>query len=106
MYSAKQAGRAQYRYFDPSLNVADIQAFTLEQAFGTALAGRQFVLHYQAQIDLDDHQVAGYEALVRWQHPEFGLLYPDRFIALAGLADGRSTGPSGRQRICPAAASA
>ncbi|MGE7096849.1 putative bifunctional diguanylate cyclase/phosphodiesterase [Pseudomonas fulva] len=83
MYSAKQAGRAQYRYFDPSLNVADIQAFTLEQAFGTALAGRQFVLHYQAQIDLDDHQVAGYEALVRWQHPEFGLLYPDRFIALA-----------------------
>ncbi|EST14512.1 diguanylate cyclase domain protein [Pseudomonas putida S610] len=83
MYSAKQAGRAQYRYFDPSLNVADIQAFTLEQAFGTALAGRQFVLHYQPQIDLDDHQVAGYEALVRWQHPEFGLLYPDRFIALA-----------------------
>lgn len=83
MYSAKQAGRAQYRYFDPSLNVADIQAFSLEQAFGAALAGRQFVLHYQPQIGLDDHKVAGFEALVRWQHPEFGLLYPDRFIALA-----------------------
>ncbi|MFJ4156128.1 putative bifunctional diguanylate cyclase/phosphodiesterase [Pseudomonas sp. NPDC089752] len=83
MYSAKQAGRAQYRFFDPSLNLADIQAFTLEQAFGSALAERQFVLHYQPQIRLDTHQVLGYEALVRWDHPEFGLLYPDRFIGLA-----------------------
>lgn len=83
MYSAKQAGRAQYRFFDPSLNLADIQAFTLEQAFGSALAEHQFVLHYQPQIRLDTHQVLGYEALVRWDHPEFGLLYPDRFIDLA-----------------------
>ncbi|WP_286914665.1 MULTISPECIES: putative bifunctional diguanylate cyclase/phosphodiesterase [unclassified Pseudomonas] len=83
MYSAKQAGRAQYRFFDPSLNLSDIQAFTLEQAFGSALAGRQFVLHYQPQIRLDTQRVLGYEALVRWDHPEFGLLYPDRFIDLA-----------------------
>ncbi|MFK3775307.1 EAL domain-containing protein [Pseudomonas sp. NPDC089406] len=83
MYSAKQAGRAQYRFFDPSLNLSDIQAFTLEQAFGSALAERQFVLHYQPQIRLDTLQVLGYEALVRWQHPEFGLLYPDRFIGMA-----------------------
>ncbi|NQD57687.1 EAL domain-containing protein [Pseudomonas sp. CM25] len=83
MYSAKQAGRAQYRFFDPSLNLADIQAFTLKQAFGSALAERQFVLHYQPQIRLDTQQVLGYEALVRWDHPEFGLLYPDRFIDLA-----------------------
>ncbi|RAM67239.1 MULTISPECIES: bifunctional diguanylate cyclase/phosphodiesterase [Pseudomonas] len=83
MYSAKQAGRAQYRFFDPSLNRADIHAFTLEQAFGSALAERQFVLHYQPQIRLDTQQVLGYEALVRWDHPEFGLLYPDRFIDLA-----------------------
>jgi diguanylate cyclase (GGDEF)-like protein len=83
MYSAKQAGRAQYRFFDPSLNLSDIQAFTLEQAFGVALTERQFVLHYQPQIRLDSHRVLGYEALVRWDHPEFGLLYPDRFISLA-----------------------
>ncbi|MFS0827207.1 putative bifunctional diguanylate cyclase/phosphodiesterase [Pseudomonas phoenicis] len=83
MYSAKQAGRAQYRFFDPSLNLSDIQAFTLEQAFGNALAERQFVLHYQPQVRLDTLQVTGYEALVRWQHPQFGLLYPDRFIDLA-----------------------
>jgi diguanylate cyclase (GGDEF)-like protein len=83
MYSAKQAGRAQYRFFDPSLNLADIQAFTLEQAFGSALAERQFVLHFQPQIRLDTLQVLGYEALVRWDHPAFGLLYPDRFIGVA-----------------------
>ncbi|MFF7709285.1 EAL domain-containing protein [Pseudomonas sp. NPDC007930] len=83
MYSAKRAGRGQYRFFDPSLNVADIEEFTLEQALGSALAERQFVLHYQPKIRLDTLQVQGYEALVRWQHPEFGLLYPDRFIGLA-----------------------
>ncbi|AZL68585.1 putative bifunctional diguanylate cyclase/phosphodiesterase [Pseudomonas oryziphila] len=83
MYSAKQAGRAQYRFFDPSLNLSDIQAFTLEQAFGSALGERQFVLHFQPQIRLDTLQVLGYEALVRWDHPQFGLLYPDRFIGLA-----------------------
>lgn len=83
MYSAKQAGRAQYRFFDPSLNLSDIQAFTLEQALGQAVAERQFVLHFQPQIRLDTLQVTGYEALVRWQHPTFGLLYPDRFIGVA-----------------------
>ena len=83
MYSAKQAGRAQYRFFDPSLNLPDIQAFTLEQAFGSALVERQFVLHFQPQVRLDTLQVHSYEALVRWQHPEFGLLYPDRFIGVA-----------------------
>lgn len=83
MYSAKQAGRGQYRFFDSSLNVTDIGAFALEQAFNTALEQRQFVLHYQPQARLDSMHVSGYEALVRWQHPEFGLLYPDRFIRLA-----------------------
>ncbi|MDH1631637.1 bifunctional diguanylate cyclase/phosphodiesterase [Pseudomonas mosselii] len=83
MYSAKQAGRAQYRFFDPSLNLSDIQAFTLEQGFGSALAERQFVLHFQPQVRLDTLRVLGYEALVRWDHPQFGLLYPDRFIGVA-----------------------
>ncbi len=83
MYSAKRAGRGQYRFFDPSLNVADVEEFILEQAFGSALNERQFVLHYQPQVRLDSMLVDGYEALVRWEHPEFGLLYPDRFISLA-----------------------
>lgn len=83
MYSAKQAGRGQYRFYDPSLNVADVQEFILEQAFAGALSERQFVLHFQPQIRLNSTQVVGYEALVRWQHPDFALLYPDRFIPLA-----------------------
>ncbi|RAU44529.1 EAL domain-containing protein, partial [Pseudomonas sp. RIT412] len=83
MYSAKRAGRGQYRFFDPSLNVADVEEFILEQAFGHALNERQFVLHFQPQVRLDTMVVDGYEALVRWEHPEFGLLYPDRFIPLA-----------------------
>jgi len=83
MYSAKQSGRGQYRFFDPSLNLADINEFSLEQSLVAALSERQFVLHYQPQIQLDSMQVCGYEALVRWEHPQFGLLYPDRFISLA-----------------------
>jgi diguanylate cyclase (GGDEF)-like protein len=83
MYSAKQSGRGQYRFFDPSLNLSDVGEFALEQTLGAALSERQFVLHYQPQIRLDTMQLVGFEALVRWHHPQFGLLYPDRFIALA-----------------------
>lgn len=83
MYSAKKAGRGQYRFFDQSLNVADIEEFHLEQAFTESLRNRDFLLHYQPQVCLDSMEVIGYEALVRWQHPSFGLLYPDKFIPLA-----------------------
>ena len=83
MYSAKRAGRGQYRFFDQSLNVIDVEEFRLEQAFSEALKQHQFVLHYQPQIELDSMSIVGYEALVRWQHPEFGLIYPDRFIPIA-----------------------
>lgn len=83
MYSAKRAGRGQYRFFDPSLNVVDVEEFRLEQGFREALKQHQFVLHYQPKIALDTMSIHGYEALVRWQHPEFGLIYPDRFIPIA-----------------------
>lgn len=83
MYSAKRAGRGQYRFFDQSLNVSGVEEFHLEQAFGEALKQHQFVLHYQPQVALDSMSIIGYEALVRWQHPEFGLIYPDRFVAIA-----------------------
>ena len=83
MYSAKQAGRGQYRFFDQSLNPKDVESFLLEQSFAEGLGNREFVLHYQPQVDLETMRVTSVEALVRWQHPEFGLLYPDRFISLA-----------------------
>ncbi|WP_273204722.1 putative bifunctional diguanylate cyclase/phosphodiesterase [Marinobacter subterrani] len=83
MYSAKKAGRGQYRFFDQSLNLKDVEEFHLEQAFAEALRNREFILHYQPQVCLDTMTILGYEALVRWQHPEFGLLFPDRFIPVA-----------------------
>lgn len=83
MYSAKKAGRGQHRFFDQSLNLKDVEEFHLEQSFAEALRNREFVLHYQPQVCLDSMKIIGYEALVRWQHPEFGLLYPDRFIPMA-----------------------
>lgn len=83
MYSAKRAGRGQYRFFDPSLNTSRIEEFHIEQALGDALKKRQFVLHYQPQVNLDTLTICGYEALVRWRHPDFGLIYPDRFITVA-----------------------
>lgn len=83
MYLAKRAGRGQYRFFDASLNVEEGESFALEQAFVEALQGRQFILHYQPQMRLDDMSLSSCEALVRWQHPVLGLLYPDRFIGLA-----------------------
>lgn len=83
MYSAKKSGRGQYRFFDQSLNVSDAEEFHLEQAFSDALKNREFVLHYQPQVCLESMTVSSFEALVRWQHPDFGLLYPDRFIPVA-----------------------
>ncbi|AOY89396.1 GGDEF-domain containing protein [Marinobacter salinus] len=83
MYSAKKVGRGQYRFFDQSLNLKDVEEFHLEQSFSEALRNREFVLHYQPQVCLDSMEIIGYEALVRWQHPEFGLLFPDRFIPVA-----------------------
>ena len=86
MYSAKKAGRGQYKFFDQSLNVTDVEEFHLEQAFPEALTNGEFILHYQPQVSLETMQVVGYEALIRWQHPDFGLLYPDRFIPVAEKA--------------------
>lgn len=83
MYSAKKAGRGQHRFFDQSLNLKDVKEFHIEQSFAEALRNREFILHYQPQVCLDSMEIIGYEALVRWQHPEFDLLYPDSFIPIA-----------------------
>lgn len=83
MYSAKRAGRGQYRFFDPSLNRVDMEEFQLEQALGDALRLGQIRLHFQPLVRVGSMSLAGYEALARWQHPQFGLIYPDRFIPIA-----------------------
>src|SRR5690606_36719099 len=83
MYSAQRAGRGQYRFYDPSLNVVDEEQFHVEQGFREALKQHPVELHYQPQTGLDGMRLVGYETLVRRQHPEFVLIYPDRSIPIA-----------------------
>ncbi|MBB3182852.1 diguanylate cyclase (GGDEF)-like protein/PAS domain S-box-containing protein [Halomonas fontilapidosi] len=82
MYRAKQQGRATYQVFDTGLD-REIQAREASrQRFATALPEGELRLHYQPQVDIFGGEVIGAEALVRWQHPEEGLLAPGRFLPI------------------------
>ncbi|MEK0082210.1 EAL domain-containing protein [Benzoatithermus flavus] len=83
MYRAKKAGRDAYRFFAAEMNLAARRAVTLERELRQALAGEQFVVHYQPQLDLRTGAIIGAEALVRWSHPYRGLVGPGEFIGLA-----------------------
>lgn len=83
MYAAKKAGRGTYRFHDSELNKHVLRQFDLLQGLRQAVREEQFVLHYQPIVALDDLSVVGLEALLRWKHPEFGLIYPNDFVALA-----------------------
>ena len=83
MYRAKGAGRNAYRYFDEQMNVEAVEHLALRNDLRRALDRGEFVLHYQPQFDLATGTVVGVEALIRWNHPERGLIAPGHFIALA-----------------------
>lgn len=83
MYYAKDAKGNTYRFFDSKMNADAIERVGLRNGLRIALERNEFVLHYQPQIDLSSGAVIGAEALIRWQHPEFGLLPPGKFITLA-----------------------
>ena len=83
MYRAKASGRDAYRFFAAEMNLAARRAVTLERELRQALAGEQFVVYYQPQLALDSGRVIGVEALVRWNHPQRGLVRPGEFIGLA-----------------------
>ncbi len=82
MYQAKAAGRNTIRFFDPAMQAAVTQRVILEADLRKAIGERQFLLHYQAQVD-SAGRVIGAEALLRWQHPERGMVSPAEFIPLA-----------------------
>ncbi len=82
MYQAKSAGRNTLRFFDPQMQATVTARVALETALREALRERQFVLHYQPQVD-GRNRTIGAEALVRWQHPQRGLLVPAEFVTLA-----------------------
>jgi diguanylate cyclase (GGDEF)-like protein/PAS domain S-box-containing protein len=83
MYRAKEAGRHTLRFYLASMNERATERLALVYAMREALEANQFELHYQPQIALADGAVIGMEALIRWSHPELGMIRPDRFIGLA-----------------------
>lgn len=83
MYQAKNAGGENYQFYRPDLNTAALRRIGLGVALQRAIHHEEFALHYQPQVDLRDGKVVGLEALVRWHHPERGLILPDQFIPLA-----------------------
>ncbi len=83
MYHAKALGRSGYCFFEPSMNAHAHEQLQLLQELRFALERQEMVLHYQPKFHAITSQLAGVEALVRWQHPVRGLLAPDQFIPLA-----------------------
>ena len=83
MYRAKQRGRGHYQFHAPEMTAATQEQHLLETALRGALARGELAVHYQPQIDLTDGGVCGVEALVRWTHPELGVIAPARVIAVA-----------------------
>ena len=83
MYRAKEQGRNNYQYYTAQLTLLSLERFELESALRRALERNELLLHYQPQIAADGEHFIGAEALVRWRHPEKGLIPPDKFIPLA-----------------------
>jgi diguanylate cyclase (GGDEF)-like protein len=80
MYSAKERGRDELAYFEESMGVALRTRAALETDLRRALERDEFEVHYQPRVAVDSHRIVGVEALVRWRHPERGLVMPDVFI--------------------------
>ncbi|EPM57515.1 sensory box/GGDEF domain/EAL domain-containing protein [Pseudomonas syringae pv. actinidiae ICMP 19071] len=82
LYRAKDSGRNASQFFHVSMQQAVSQRLRLENDLRLALARNEFHLHFQAQVDCRTNQITGAEALLRWQHPEYGLLPPDQFVQI------------------------
>lgn len=90
MYRAKDRGGNSYQFFQAGMNESALERLELEQSLRLALEREEFVLHYQPQFEVATGRVCGTEALVRWQHPDLGMIGPDQFIPVAeetGLID-------------------
>jgi len=83
MYRAKERGKDTFEMYTSSMNREGFQRLVLENSLRHALERREFIVHYQPQVELENLQVVGLEALVRWEHPERGLISPDEFIHVA-----------------------
>ena len=83
MYLAKEEGRSGFRFFSREIKTQSVERLMLETSLRRALERDEFVLHYQAKQDLATGEISGAEALLRWHHPDLGVLPPIQFISLA-----------------------
>lgn len=83
MYHAKDSGRNNYQFFTESLNVAVTERFSIEKDLKQAIENQEFILYYQPKIELSSRKIVGAEALIRWLHPQKGMIAPDKFIPVA-----------------------
>lgn len=87
MYRAKESGKNNYQLFNPTMNEVIVQKLNFEQSLKRALINQEFVLHYQPIISADSGKIVSYEALLRWDHPEKGIVYPEEFVPAAEELD-------------------
>ena len=83
MHRAKELGRNRYVFYQREMTADVNHQFEMEKNLVLAIQRNEFVLHYQPQITIATGRIAGVEALIRWQHPQLGLIGPDRFIPIA-----------------------
>lgn len=83
MYRAKDAGRNAYRFFNQEMNEDAVEQITMHAGLWRALEAEQFVLYFQPQFEIPSGRLIGAEALIRWNHPDLGLVSPGRFIPVA-----------------------
>jgi diguanylate cyclase (GGDEF)-like protein/PAS domain S-box-containing protein len=83
MYRAKSAGKGRWVVYDSGMHTAAVERLQLESDLSSALARDQLRLFYQPVVELSSDRIVGFEALLRWDHPELGVLLPDRFIPIA-----------------------
>ena len=83
LYKAKKSGGANYQFYTADMNELATRRLALETSLRRAIQNEEFLLHYQPQVSVDSLAITGVEALVRWQHPQLGLVSPAEFIPLA-----------------------
>jgi diguanylate cyclase (GGDEF)-like protein/PAS domain S-box-containing protein len=83
MYHAKDTGRDMFQFFKPEMNALAIERQSLEDSLHYAIERKELLLYYQPKVDLKSEAIIGVEALIRWEHPQRGLVTPGQFIAIA-----------------------